>query len=233
MPKRLKKQKTKRHPKTRPAQTEPLPVPAKSPVIRSLAALLLSALFFYLTFQPAVRMARLWVYHDAIPRYKLHFEVDGVSARWGYACWIGPFMEDQNKFGFPGEALNNEMLKNLPPVLNQNIEGGILNINGVAFPAGIGTHAPSKIAFSLEGKVSRFSCLAGLDMTAKDSLGVIYSLWADGREIFRSPKLKPGADPFPISVSVAGAKELVLSAETTEFADTVSDVDWVNPKFEP
>ncbi len=201
-----------------------------------LSGLLVLALALSLAPQPALRMARLWMGQDGIPRLKLDFTVDGVPAKWGYACWTGPFTENLSKFGFPGEGPYNEILRNLPPNLNHNIEGGALSINGSSFPAGIGVHAPSKIAFSLKRKISRFSCLVGLDRlfsTMEQQTGIIYSLLADGQEIFKSPKLKSDADPFPIDISVAGVNELVLFANTTEFYDIDSDVDWVNLKFEP
>ena len=119
----------------------------------------------------------------------------------------------------------------LAPLLDHNIQGGVLKIGGTAFPAGIGTHAPSKIAFDLGGKINRFSCLVGLDQVSPNSAGVVYSVLADGREIFRSPKLRSDADPLPIDVSVAGAKELVLFADNCEFGDMGSSVDWVDLKF--
>ena len=105
-------------------------------------------------------------------------------------------------------------------------------INGVTFQSGVGTHAPGKIAFSLDGKFSRFSCGVGLDATSVLSRGVIYAVIADGREIFRSPKLGLDADPYPMDVEVGGVHELVLNAVQTDFADTRSNVDWVNLKFE-
>jgi hypothetical protein len=233
MTRQKKRKKPNQNPGTSPVQVPPPAIPATDGVIRWLASLLLLALAFFITLQPDLRMGRLWTGGDGIPRYKLDFQVDGIPAQWGYACWNGPFVENLKKFGFPPEGLVNGIHQNLAPVLDHNIEGGTLEINGASFSTGIGVHTPSKISFSLGGKAGRFSCLAGLDTASKDSLGVIYSLVADGREIFRSPKLKSDADPLPIEVSVAGVKELILCADTTEFADLGSDVDWVNLKFEP
>jgi len=167
-------------------------------------------------------MLRLWVNQDEFERHKLDFKVDGAPAVWGYAAWAGLF-DGGGKFP----------LRNLPPLLNHNIEGGALVINGATFQSGIGTHAPGKIAFSLQGKFSRFSAFAGLDATSTGSRGVIYSILADGREIFRSPKLYLGADPFLIDVPVAGVRELVLNADQTEFTNTGCNVDWVDLKFNP
>lgn len=200
--------------------------------LRFLAAFLLLALSLALAFKPDQRMIRLWLNGDGIERFKLDFKINGVPTEWGYACWAGPFVEFLGNFGITGQGIVNETFRNIPPVLNHNIDGGALNINGAIFNEGIGTHAPSKIAFSLQRKYSRFSCRVGLDATTKDNVGVFYSLLADGREIYRSPKLKSDADPLPIDVSVTGVKELVLCVDPTEFQGIWSNTDWVDLKFE-
>jgi len=196
-----------------------------------ISSLLVLAIAFSFAFEPALRMVRIWMGQDGIQRYKLDFQADGVPAEWGYACWTGPFTENLGQFGFPGEGPVNET-RTQPPAINHNIGGGVLNINGTNFSSGIGAHAPSKVAFSPQGMCKRFSCLAGLDVSAKESRGVIYTVTADGREIFKSPKLKGDADPYPIDLSISDVKELVLCADTVEFEDVGSDVDWVNLKFE-
>lgn len=179
-------------------------------------------------------MARLWLDQDGFKRHKLDFNVEGVPAKWGYAAWAGVFDEPRACFGPDNHGSVGELsLKDLSPVLNHNIEGGPLVINRQVFPSGIGTHAPGKIAFSLEGKFSRFSCRVGLDATSSNSRGAIYTVVADGREIFRSEKLNMEADPYPIDVSVAGVKELVLVAIQTEFSNTGNNVDWVDLHFTP
>lgn len=208
------------------------PATTPIPILHWVVSLLLLVLAAFLVPGATTRMARLWMGQDGFERYPLNFTLNGVPAEWGYAAWTGPLTDDiKQKFKHPEElALNGTYT--LPPKANQNVDGGPLVINGSAFETGIGTHAPSKIAFSLQGKFGRFSCLVGLDKTAVNSQGVIYTVIADGREIFRSPKLKLDADPFPIDISVAGVKELVLDAIQTEFTNTGSNVDWVNLKFE-
>ncbi|HJT23985.1 MAG TPA: NPCBM/NEW2 domain-containing protein, partial [bacterium] len=191
------------------APQAPPPNPAPAPTALCwLASLLLLGLGLSLTFQPILRMGRIWLRQDGIQRHKLSFTTDGVPATWGYAAWSGFLPDDLiQKFHLPYPGGVNTTVS-IPPLLNQNIIGGPLNINGTQFTSGIGSHAPSKIAFDLGGKVRRFSCQVGLDVTSQNSSGVVYSVWADGKEVFLSPKLKSDADPFPIQVPVAGVKEL-------------------------
>jgi hypothetical protein len=233
MPKQKKHLKVPKKLETPVQKPSSRPAPAKG-ALPLLASLLLLALAMSFTFQPALRLLRLWSGQDGFQHYKLTFTMDGVPAEWGYACWTGPFLDEiKNKFKDYNEKAIT-VTYTAAPLLNQNINGGPLSIGGKAFTDGIGSHAPSKIAFSLQGKFSRFSCLAGLDATSsRESQGVIYSVLADGREIFKSPKLKADADPFPIEVSVAGVKELILYADNVEFNNTGSNIDWVNLKFIP
>lgn len=206
---------------------DPLPV-------QVLFSFLLTATIVLGTLNPTLRILRLWFTQDEFERHSLNFKVDGVRAEWGYAAWAGYFDEPLTRFGSNQAGPVGELLlKNLPPLLNHNIEGGPLVVHSVVFPSGIGTHAPGKIAFSLHGKFSRFSCRVGLDATSIHSHGAIYTVLADGREIFRSPKLSLDADPFPIDLPVAGVRELVLDAIQTDFTNTGCNVDWGDLKFTP
>ena len=244
MPKKMKavpkKQKSKtalspsQLPTSGPAQA-PSNIPTRpSPALQILFSTILIAVFVLLTLQPTLRIARLWLYHDEFERHALNFTVDGAKAEWGYAAWAGLFNEKLIRFGSGLDGPVGELLlKNLPPLFDLNIEGGPLKINNAVFSSGIGTHAPSKIAFALQGKFNRFSCRVGLDVTSVNSRGAIYSVVADGREIFRSPKLGMEAEPYPIDVSVAGVKELVLKTIQTDFSNTGCNVDWVDLKFTP
>jgi hypothetical protein len=207
--------------------------PATPPatLLPAMASILLSALVVFLVLHPSLRMLRLWVSQDGYERHQLNFSVDGVPAEWGYACWTGPLTDDfKSKYGHSQDTALNVTFT-LPPKLNQNIDNGPLVINGTTFQTGIGSHAPSKIAFALQGKCNHFSCFVGLDKTSTVNRGVIYTFIADGREIFRSPKLKLDAAPFPVDVSVSGVKELVIYADNMEFYNTGSNVDWVNLNF--
>ncbi|SRR5579871_1359734 len=209
------------------------PASQNTGALPALAAALLLALAFLPVLQPSLRMVRLWSGQDGFERHKLDATVDGIPAEWGYAAWTGPVSDDiRNKFGYLGEKISNVTFT-LPPKVNLNIDGRPLVIHGTTFQNGFGTHAPSKIAFDLQGKAGHFSCKVGQDSTSSPDWGVVYVVLADGREIFRSPKMKSDAEAFPIDVPVAGAKELVLCADNTEFTNTESNVDWVDLKFIP
>jgi hypothetical protein len=156
----------------------------------------------------------LFDFNSGIKKIPFDYKVGGVKAEWGYSAWT--------QGGQPGL-----------PLQDKNIMGGDLNMNGTVFPQGIGTHSPSQISFDLQGKINRFSCLAGLDLNGKTSKGVFLSLQADGKEIFKSQKLDAAQNPLPIDVSVTGVKKLILVADPAGSDNFWTQVDWVNLKFTP
>jgi hypothetical protein len=182
-------------------------------------ALGITLVLFFLgwTFQPTLRAGRLILGKGQFQVLPLSLSLAGVEVTRGYAGW-------SQGTGHPRSTV---------PALDRNIEGGELNIDGIKFEHGIGTHAPSELVLKLDGRYRKFSCFVGLDRMAPKSPGVVYTLKADGREIFRSPKHYLSSEPLPLSADISGVRELTLGVETTELEDDASDVDWVQVKWEP
>jgi len=226
-----KRKKTNKHKIIVPQKKTVLKKPETSNQTLWVTILLLFSVFG-LCLYPTPRIIRYFLYGDPIARLKCGYSVDGVPVKWGYACWTAFNLVKEKKFGLTVPAWNCELVK--VPALNHNMDGGPLKIYNTTFEQGIGSHAPSKVAFDLDGKYSRFSCKVGIDrLTGYDyNHGVLFYVYADGKEIYRSPKLRSDADPFPIECSVQGVKDLVLFADNTEVQDILSNVDWVDIHFE-
>lgn len=185
------------------------------------ASLILMAAFFSLELYPAQRMEGLWQGKDLdFKKLELNLAVDGVKASWGYSGWRGAV-----NFLAPNRSE--------PPILDHNLFGGSFNVNGTVFPHGLGVHAPSQVAFALDGRIRRFTCQVGLDESSDPSQmqGVYCYVLADGHEIIRSPLLTQELNAFSIDVPVSGVRELVLGVDTTDLEDMGSNVDWVNLVF--
>jgi hypothetical protein len=223
-----KKKPSKRTIKT--THANPVPTNGKGPLLASLFFLALLLVFCW---QPTIHLFRVYVHGDGIERLKCAFKIDGVSTKWAYSCWSGnpPARDLSNNSALGLQSLVFDVVK--LPLLDHNSVGGPLNIDGKSFSTGIGAHAPSKIAFDLQGKYARFSCKAGLDKISGEGHGVVFTVVADGKEILRTPKLRTDAEPYPIDCPVAGMSELVICADNMEFDNTSSHVDWVDFKFEP
>jgi hypothetical protein len=191
-------------------------------LLRWIAVLLLLSFTLFLAYYPMLRVVDTLFNLDSFPKLPLNFKIDGVQAQWGYAGWA-----ENLGSHFTADPANL-------PTQNHTLEGQPLSIGSSIFPQGIGTHAPSKISFNLNKKISQFSCLVGLDdSTSNTSNGVYAYLLADGKEIYRSTKIHLQAAPIPINVSVTGVENLVLGVDISTPEDETSNCDWINLQFKP
>ncbi len=117
------------------------------------------------------------------------------------------------------------------PEIDRNIVGDPLKVADKGFEHGIGTHAPSKIVFALNGRVKRFSCKVGADNGGGESDAVIFSVLADGKRIFKSHIMDPSMKPVPVDVETKGAKELSLQVKYAHGHSEKGWADWLEPKF--
>lgn len=115
---------------------------------------------------------------------------------------------------------------------NRSIDGNPIRLNGKEYPVGVGTHADSKMIISLDGKGIRFSALVGVDDEATSRGSVIFTVTADGKEVFRSPVMRKGDKPKEVNVKLKGVETLVLEALTTDDGANNDHADWANAYFE-
>ncbi len=102
-----------------------------------------------------------------------------------------------------------------------------LSLGGHYFVDGLYAHSPSRYVFDLGGQWKTFSAEAGLQSGADGS--AVFVVKADGREVFRSPKIK-GAKTAKISADVSGAKTLELLVEDAGEGNRVAWSIWCAPK---
>lgn len=214
----------KKKSKNDPGSRIPLRIPGKKGRLGLSAwvgACLLLILSFSTVFFPTERtILNLFGIEFDYKDWPIDLKVDGIQAEGGYSGWTGT-----------GTHLGPS--RSEPPRVDLNAYGRPFNINGLSFPKGIGVHAPSRVSFHLNGRADRFSCFVGVDQSSRggQSFGVYCSLIADGKEIFKSPKLRTDSNPFKIEVRVSGVQHLVLSVEPTVLEDSESNVDWVDLRF--
>ena len=96
----------------------------------------------------------------------------------------------------------------------------VLESAGKLFESGIFAHAPSEHRYSLDGAWRQLSGECGLPSQAGGT--VIFIIYADGKEVFRSPIVRPGKTE-PYTADLTGVKELVL---VTEDAGDGKAADW-------
>nr|WP_321451427.1 NPCBM/NEW2 domain-containing protein [uncultured Carboxylicivirga sp.] len=167
---------------------------------------------------------------------------DGIS--WDHADWINPQIELAS-----GKTI---MLTDLEweyatagwskATVNKNVSGTALNVKGVEYENGIGTHSQSIIMYNIPENTVRFTCFAGLDKAATDVQGgttvefmlavedptprvvdVSKAVANTGRISKKLPKGKN------IEADITNAKKLYLVV--TDAGDNFNNdhADWINP----
>ena len=107
----------------------------------------------------------------------------------------------------------------VPP--NDQIFSPLLD-SGRLYATGLYAHAPSRYVFNLGGKWGRLSGEAGLHTLQQPFGAVIFSIRADGQEVFRSAAVR-GADQVKYQINLAGVQKLELIVDPA--ADNNSN-DW-------
>lgn len=100
---------------------------------------------------------------------------------------------------------------------------------------GLGTHANSEIVVTLPAGARRFIAFAGVDNnfdTQRARGSVEFSVDLDGAEVARTPILRCGDQPYPISIDIPeGATHLTLKVGTTADGPGWDQCDWADAKL--
>jgi alpha-galactosidase len=109
-----------------------------------------------------------------------------------------------------------------------------LCLNGQTFENGFGTHAESEILVRLNGPAKRFTALAGIDdnsMTRTKQSKMIFSIEAEGKEIWKRSDVSVSDEPVRVDVDRKGATEFVLKVRESANDVNYGHVNWVEPKI--
>ena len=102
-----------------------------------------------------------------------------------------------------------------------------LTLDGKAYGAGLGTHAPSEIRYELDGRYTTFLSDIGIDDRQRGGpASVIFRVLADGKVLFASPVMKAGTPHEAVKVDVTGVKTLVLIVEDAGDGNHDDHADW-------
>ena len=113
---------------------------------------------------------------------------------------------------------------------NATGDGGPLTLNGVVYPKGLGTHAPSDVRFALGGVCNTFTAVVGIDDEITINGTVVFQVWADGTMRFDSGVMTPTTANKAVSVSIAGASELQLVVTDGGDGQDWDHGDWADAK---
>jgi len=116
------------------------------------------------------------------------------------------------------------------PKMGKSVENNVLKISKRIFEFGIGSHAKSKLTWSLNKAYKKFHSYIGLDDESSCGNGAIWVAKGDGRELYRS-KVLTSREIDSLTVDISGVN--VLELETLDNGDKDCDhVDWAGAWLE-
>lgn len=119
------------------------------------------------------------------------------------------------------------------PQANRSITQKPLDIAGMRFKHGVGTHAESQVTVQFDGKAKWFTAKAGVDDHASNTAASVeFIISGDGHELWRSGVCKLGEQPRDCHVKLDGLKSLELVV--TDAGDDIDHdhADWADAAFE-
>ena len=93
--------------------------------------------------------------------------------------------------------------------MDESVEHHTLRINGESFRFGIGSHANSRLLFSLPKDFEMLHAVVGLDDESACGDGAEFAVWTDGKPVWRSRRIYSG-ESLPIQVKIRGVRSLEL-----------------------
>ena len=149
--------------------------------------------------------------------------------------------EDGNAWPPPAANVADVPLSALPPQyttqaagwlrFDRNQAGSPLRIGTQTYARGIGTDAPSRITYQLDGAYHTFAADIGIDAAAGTSGSVVFTVQVDGTTTFSSDLVRGGATALPIQVDVTGARTLALVVSPGNDGDASDWADWADARL--
>ena len=116
--------------------------------------------------------------------------------------------------------------------INKSVLGTPLEVNGVQYKKGIGTHSISRILLNLNEKAISFSGLAGADDRNDFSGNLEFCILADQKQVWTSGIIKKGIPAKPFNIKLKGVKKLALLVKEGGDGIMYDHADWLEAKFE-
>jgi len=116
--------------------------------------------------------------------------------------------------------------------VNQSIMGTPLQVAGINYKRGIGTHSISRYLVNLGGKARSFSGLVGADDRNDFSMNLEFQLIADQKVIWQSGVMHKGMPAKAFKVDLTNVQKLALLVLEAGDGIMYDHADWLEAKFE-
>ncbi|MDD5698040.1 MAG: DUF6067 family protein [Victivallaceae bacterium] len=104
-----------------------------------------------------------------------------------------------------------------------------IGVGGYTYEKGLATHANAEITYKLDGKYDKFKALIGIDNYVMGTpASVIFEVYGDGKNLFRSKLFTPETKPEEIEVPISGINELKLVLSDGGNGHNCDLGDWID-----
>ncbi|WP_432753559.1 NPCBM/NEW2 domain-containing protein [Streptomyces sp. JL2001] len=110
-------------------------------------------------------------------------------------------------------------------------DGHPLTLAGRTYEKGVGAHADSDIEVYLGGRCTAFTADVGIDDEIAGYGDVAFSVEADGKVLWTSPRLTGASATLPVDVDVTGARHVRLRITDTNGSKSGDHGDWAAARF--
>ncbi|MFI6878008.1 NPCBM/NEW2 domain-containing protein [Streptomyces sp. NPDC050400] len=110
-------------------------------------------------------------------------------------------------------------------------DGHPLTLAGKTYEKGVGVHADSDIEVYLGGRCTKLTADVGIDDEINGYGEVAFSVEADGKVLWTSPKVTGASATVPVDVDVSGARHVRLKVTDTNGSKTGDHGDWAAARF--
>jgi len=118
------------------------------------------------------------------------------------------------------------------PSANLSVEQHTLTIAGHKYATGFGTHAVGMLSLNLAGGSTRFHSVVGVDDETNGKGSVVFSVIADGKEIWNSGTMRGGDLGKVVDLDLTGVKKLLLKVGDAGDGFDFDHADWADASLE-
>lgn len=115
--------------------------------------------------------------------------------------------------------------------LDRCVTGRLLRARGKLYLKGVGMHSASRLTWRLDRPYRRFEAAVAIDDAAGPRGSVVFRVFVDSEERYRSPVVRGGAAPLPISVDLTGGSRLSLIVDFADRGDELDLADWLDARL--
>lgn len=115
--------------------------------------------------------------------------------------------------------------------LDRCVTGRHLRAGGRLYLKGVGMHSASRLTWRLDSTYRRFDAAVAIDESAGPRGSVVFRVFVDSEERYRSPVVRGGAPAIPVSVDVTGGRRLSLVVDFADRGDELDHADWLDARL--